>query len=106
MSTLEERIEAYQQKLIDELETTLKPQALAYQMDQQSQNELALLHGYSVEDLATKPKAKEQLDWMTSIFSLYNERLLDINNETPFESVGNKPHSFNDLYLEKWGSAE
>jgi len=106
MSTLEERKQAYQQKLIDELEMTLKPQALKFQKSQQSENELALLHGYSVEDLVEKPKATAQIQWMTSIFTLYNERLSDINNQTPFESVGDKPYSFNDLYQEKWGSVE
>jgi hypothetical protein len=106
MNTIEDRKIAYQQRLINELEMTLKPQALKFQKSQQSDNELALLHGYSINDLVDKPKATAQIQWMTSIFTLYNERLLDISNKTPFESVGDKPHSFNDLYQEKWGSVE
>jgi hypothetical protein len=106
MSTLEERIEAYNAKVLAERPEKLKREALTYQASQQSQNELGLLHGYSVTDLDSKPKAKEQIDWMTSLFQLHKDRIADPSNETPFSSVGDKPHSFDELHLEKWGSAE
>ena len=102
MSTLEERKANYRLKCIAELENNLKPQALKYQSDRQSPNELALIHGYSKADLDVMPKAKEQKEWMDSIFALYAVRLADIDNVTPFESVGEKPYSFDDLYTEKY----
>lgn len=102
MSTLEERKTAYEQKVFAELPEKLKREALAYQSSQQSQNELGLLHGYSVADLETKPKAKEQIEWMTSLFQLQKDRIEDPSNETPFSSVGDKPYSFEDLHAEKF----
>ena len=81
----------------------LKAESLAYQSDQQSQNELGILHGYSVEDLETKPVAKAQIDWMTSLFALKNMKDADPTNDTPYSSVGLKPHSFEEIYAEKWG---
>lgn len=80
----------------------LKIEALAYQSSQQSQNELGLLHGYSTDDLATRPKAQAQINWMTSLFALHNEKKADATNDTPFSSVGDKPHSFDELYNEKF----
>jgi len=88
--------------LLSSREAELKPEALTYQSKQQSPNELALIHGYSKADLDVMPKAKEQKEWMDSIFALYGARLVDVTNDTPFESVGEKPHSFDDLYTEKY----
>jgi len=80
-----------------------KAEALAYQSSQQSQNELGILHGYSVTDLETRPVAKAQVDWMTSLFNLKGLKDADPTNDTPLSSVGNKPHSFEEIYAEKWG---
>lgn len=80
-----------------------KAEALAYQSDQQSQNELGILHGYSVADLETRPVATAQIEWMTSLFALKNARDADPTNDTPLSSVGDKPHSFEQIYAEKWG---
>ena len=80
----------------------LKAEALAYQSAQQSQNELGILHGYSVEELASKPIAKAQTDWMTSLFTLQKAKELDVDNDTPFSSVGDKPYSFTEIYAEKF----
>ncbi len=94
----------YISKPIDILQRAeaLKEEALAYQSDQQSQNELGILHGYSVADLATKPIATAQVAWMTGLFDLQKARSLDVDNDTPFSSVGDKPHSFEEIYSEKW----
>ena len=81
----------------------LKEEALAYQSAQQSQNELGILHGYSVEELASKTIAQAQIDWMTSLFALQKAKELDESNDTPFSSVGDKPHSFTEIYDEKFG---
>ena len=81
----------------------LKAEALRYQSEHQSQNELGILHGYSVSDLESKPKAKANIDWMTSLFTLYGAKLEDPTNDTPLSSVGAKPHSFEEIHLEKWG---
>jgi len=81
---------------------SLKEEALAYQSSQQSQNELGILHGYSVTDLETRPVAKAQIDWMTSLFALKNLKDSDPSNDTPYSSVGDKPHSFEEIYAEKW----
>ena len=81
----------------------LKENALAYQSAQQSQNELGLLHGYSVAELEMKPKAQAQINWMTSLFILHEQKIVDKDNHTPFSSVGDKPHSFTELHLEKFG---
>tara|TARA_R110001599_G_scaffold12308_4_gene57685 strand:+ start:2462 stop:3034 length:573 start_codon:yes stop_codon:yes gene_type:complete len=86
-----------------ERQEVLKKEALEYQRAQQSENELGILHGYSVSDLATKPKALAQIQWMTSLFKVQKLRAEDITNETQFESVGNKPYSFTELYDEKFG---
>ena len=80
-----------------------KAEALAYQSSQQSQNELGIIHGYSVTDLETRPVAKAQIDWMTSLFALKNAKDSDSSNDTPYSSVGDKPHSFEQIYAEKWG---
>lgn len=80
----------------------LKAEALAYQSAQQSQNELGILHGYSVEELASKPIAKAQIDWMNSLFALQKAKELDVDNDNPFSSVGDKPHSFTEIYTEKF----
>lgn len=95
----------YVAKGIDMVERAeaLRSEALAYQSSQQSQNELGILHGYSVADLESKPKAKNNIDWMTDLFNLQKARSLDVDNDTPFSSVGNKPHSFEEIYTEKWG---
>ena len=88
---------------IEELRiSNLKSEALTYQSSQQSQNELGLLHGYSSDDLLSKPKAQAQINWMTSLFALHNEKKADATNDTPFSSVGDKPHSFDELYNEKF----
>ncbi|MAR18305.1 MAG: hypothetical protein CML44_02925 [Rhodobacteraceae bacterium] len=80
----------------------LREEALAYQSSQQSQNELGILHGYSVADLDSKPKAKANIDWMTELFTLQKAKSLDVDNDTPFSSVGDKPHAFEEIYAEKW----
>ncbi len=82
----------------------LKKEALEYQRAQQSENELGILHGYSVSELDTKPKALAQIQWMTSLFNIQKLKAEDITNETPFDSVGDKPYSFTELYDEKFGS--
>ena len=80
----------------------LKAEALAYQSEQQSQNELGILHGYSVDELTSKPIAQAQIDWMKSLFELQKAKELDLDNDTPFSSVGDKPYSFTDIYNEKF----
>ena len=84
----------------------LKKEALEYQRAQQSENELGILHGYSVSELATKPKALAQIQWMTSLFNIQKLKAEDTANETPFDSVGDKPYSFTELYDEKFGSIQ
>ena len=82
---------------------SLREDALAYQSSQQSQNELGILHGYTVEELTSKPKAFANINWMTSLFTLQRAKEADLTNDTPFSSVGDKPHSFTEIYEEKWG---
>jgi len=105
MKTPEERKrlnDAYAAKVLRDLPEKMKQEALAYQKDQQSTNERSMMNALNFSDLVGKPLLTEQLDWMKELFALQVARSKDPSNTTPFESVGNKPHSFNELYAEKW----
>ena len=97
-----EALELNTQLEVAEREIELKPQALKYQSDRQSPNELALLHGYAPADMDDHPLAAEQIEWMDSLFDLYKEKLDGRELEISFSSIGEKPHSFKQLYMEKW----
>ena len=80
----------------------LKKEALAFQDEFMSTNERGIINGYDEEVILTKkPKALKNRQWADKIFWIYENRLKDVNDDTPFSNAGIKPHSYKELKEEK-----
>jgi len=79
----------------------LKAEALAYQKSQMSTNERGIINGYSESEIQNKPMALKNREWADKIFWIYERKLANPDDPTPFSNAGDKPHTFKEILTEK-----
>ena len=86
---------------VEERSSNLKAQANAYQNMHMWPDEIAIINGYSEEEIQDKPKALKNREWSDKIFWIYENKLANPDDPTPFSNAGLKKYSYKEIQIEK-----